>query len=215
MPELIIDDNQNSNTPYQYDEMSLSHQAHIQTPLGHFSPLLHVSQATTNLGYYTSVSKRQKSTFLKKYYISKITNSGNSFFIKSHNDKLLINSKSSFDIQMNSSFKYFESENITKRYLEYFFNKTTNELLSMTPEELTIEMTHDASLFYTIMKGGIKIFLEFYLKQEEDEQLAMITFFQNNNKMTSFSGSVNNILAKYFQKLDTSNQTIYSMVVSD
>ena len=215
MIELTIEDFHNSKGPNRRDEISLFNQSPGQTPLGHYSYLVRQSPGQTPLGHYSFLNKKAESYNRKKFLVSKFTNSSNSFFRKSHNDKLLINSKNSFDIQMNSSFKYFDTENITKRYLEYFFNTTTNELLSMNPEELSVELTHDASVFYTIIKSGIKIYVEFYLEQEEDEQQAMITFFQNNNEITSFSGDVNNILAKYFQRLDTANQTIYSMVVSD
>lgn len=125
------------------------------------------------------------------------------------NDKILINTRLSIKNQLKHYLSYYEENRINQKYLNYIFETSLNEILKFNPDRLSVEITHDFSLFYTIFKNDIKVYLEFFLKNEEDEDSAMLSVYNSNENMKSFGGSWHYIFEKLKSEIETTKQTYF------
>ena len=125
------------------------------------------------------------------------------------NDKILIDTRLSIKNQLKHYLSYYEENRINKEYLNYIFETSLNEILKFNPEKLSVEITHDYSLFYSIFKNDIKVYLEFFLKNEEDEDSAMLSVYKSDENMKSFGGSWHYIFEKLKSEIETTKQTYF------
>ncbi len=71
------------------------------------------------------------------------------------------------------------------------FAESISSLLELCPDAISMELTHERSIFYTIKKDDYTFFLQhFFEHQDEDEDEAIVTIFRGVNKLPSFAGTL-------------------------
>ena len=104
-----------------------------------------------------------------------------------------------------------KSEDFRSKYLsDYFrkFNELSLFLLSIKPNALTLEITSDESLFYTIGVDNLTIYIERVLLNTEidAENEIIISIFNGRSNLRNFGGTYKNNL----DKLKTFLESIHS-----
>ncbi|SHE53604.1 hypothetical protein SAMN03080594_101548 [Arenibacter palladensis] len=122
-------------------------------------------------------------------------------------DRINIQSRETFKNQLKHYLPFYEQHDFNKDYLMFYFNKTIQEVLSISPEKLNVELTYDLSIFYSIFKNGHKAYLEFFLVDEEDTENAMLTITTYDGESKSFSGTITSILEKLTKEFKSPSQT--------
>ena len=64
-------------------------------------------------------------------------------------------------------------------------------LLACGPDAISLELTHEGSVFYTLRKNDIFVYLDHYLVDEYDgNDQATVSVYKNNEKLLDFGGSL-------------------------
>lgn len=73
---------------------------------------------------------------------------------------------------------------------------SASELLDIIhPDRISLDLTHENSIFYTMLKNDIVIFFEHFLVEDHDDNdEAGFTAFRGNQKLTNYGGSLHESL---------------------
>ena len=70
------------------------------------------------------------------------------------------------------------------------FKSSATMLLSYSPEKMTLELLHDGSVFYTLIKNQFNIYFGYYLIDDiDDPDVAGVSIFENDHPILNFSGT--------------------------
>jgi hypothetical protein len=108
-------------------------------------------------------------------------------------DKDFIKFESQFIKQYQKLSEYYTEGNFEK--YKQKFSVSLSEILKFKPDVLTMELTTEGSVYYTFIKNDYSIFIQHYLDiidLEDDE--AILTAFNNDTKLPSFAGSLDETL---------------------
>jgi hypothetical protein len=76
------------------------------------------------------------------------------------------------------------------------FGDSISSILEIYPDALSMELTHELSIFYTIKKNDYTFFLQHFVVTDEDDDEAIITIFKGNEKLPSYAGKLTNTISE-------------------
>jgi preprotein translocase subunit YajC len=76
-----------------------------------------------------------------------------------------------------------------------------SELISLSPDSFSLELTNEESIFYTFKKGDYSFYIQQYFETEEDGFNATLVCYKGDNKMDSLNGNIRNLLFSMEQKI--------------
>lgn len=90
---------------------------------------------------------------------------------------------------------------------------SADALLQMQPDRISLEVTPDDSIFYTIIKGDITIFFEHFLDAliDEDDE-TMVSVFKGDQKLFNCNGTMESTLDALSRNLSGYNIKVATMV---
>lgn len=108
-------------------------------------------------------------------------------------NKKFINYQLKFQEQFNRLKQYFDGMGIVEAKLK--FSSSLSPILYLNPDSLSMELTYEKSIFYTIKKGIYTIFIQHNLdiENEEDDE-AILSIFKNDEKLPSCAGGLATIM---------------------
>jgi len=84
--------------------------------------------------------------------------------------------------------------------------KSLNSLLETDPEIISMELTHDQSIFYTLKKGSFTFYLQHFLNDiDKDDDEATLIMFKGDDKLPSYAGSLTETMFVLNDTLLTNN----------
>lgn len=103
-----------------------------------------------------------------------------------------------------------------KHFAEYYNNISLNEiksitsgiiseLISLSPDAFSLELTNEESIFYTFKKDDFSFYIQQFFETEDDGFNATLVSFKGDNKINSINGNINIILSSIESKI--SNNT--------
>jgi len=69
-------------------------------------------------------------------------------------------------------------------------------LLDLNPNKISLQISYDKSIFYTIIKNGITIYFDHFIQIEEDMDEVVVNVYKNKQKIFSGSSSLENSYQK-------------------
>lgn len=116
-------------------------------------------------------------------------NSSTVFNYEQFNDNkkfLKLQSKLKKQIQAKKEFY----KNISSNSIESEFALCTNDLLEIKPDLISVELTTEHSLFYTIKKNSYTLFFQYFLSENNlnDLEEALLSVFKYDSKLPSIEG---------------------------
>jgi len=81
--------------------------------------------------------------------------------------------------------------------IEKEFAICTNELLEMQPDLISVELTSESSLFYTVRKNSFTLFFQYFLNDDkfDKSEEALLSMFFNDDKLPSKEGDRSSVIA--------------------
>lgn len=77
------------------------------------------------------------------------------------------------------------------------FSESLSELLKLKPDTLSLELTPDKSVYFTLLKGKYSVFIQHYLDvSDSDDDEAILSAFRENEKLPSFAGRLSDTLSE-------------------
>ena len=76
-----------------------------------------------------------------------------------------------------------------------------SELISLSPDSFSLELTNEESIFYTLKKGDYSFYIQQYFETEDDGFNATLVCYNGDNKMDSLNGNISNLLFSMEQKI--------------
>lgn len=105
------------------------------------------------------------------------------------NNKKFIKLDQSFSTQIQQTPEIFNGQNIYS--LKEKMKLSTDPLLSCVPDKISLELTHEGSIFYTLIKNDIKIYFQHFLIDEfDDSDEAIVSVFKGDNNLLNYGGSL-------------------------
>ena len=83
-----------------------------------------------------------------------------------------------------------------------WLRKSINDLLRIDPDVITLELTYEGSIFFTIKKGNYTVFIQHFIDPhslEDGDDEAFLTIFDGKEKLPSFSGQINDVIFQLHQ----------------
>ncbi len=72
---------------------------------------------------------------------------------------------------------------------------SADAILKFSPEKISLELTSEGSIFYKMIKGEFKIFIEHYLIDEYDgKDEALMTIFHHDTNILSYAGELDEVI---------------------
>ena len=72
---------------------------------------------------------------------------------------------------------------------------SSDAILKIFPDRVSLEITDEGSIFYKIIKGDTTVFFEHFLIDEDDDtDEAIITVYQNDENILNFGGSLTEVI---------------------
>ena len=106
-----------------------------------------------------------------------------------NSDRDYIKFEKQFEKQFELISEYFE--NISYEKIKSNFSLSLSELLRFKPNNFSLEMTIEKSVYYTLIKNDYLIFIHHYLDiQDAEDDEVIVTGFKNNDKLPSFAGNL-------------------------
>ncbi len=126
-----------------------------------------------------------------------------------HNEtnKMFIKLNKTLDDQYNNFSEYYN--NISLAEIKSITSNIISELISLSPDAFSLELTNEESIFYTLKKDGYSFYIQQYFETEDDGFNATLVSFKGDNKIDSINGDINNILASIESKI--SNNTSHNL----
>lgn len=80
------------------------------------------------------------------------------------------------------------------------FERSIDKVIKTHPDAISIELTSEKSLFFTVKKEEYTFFLQYYYEDvEEDDDEAIMTIYKNQEKQPSYAGKLDNTVSKIKQ----------------
>lgn len=139
--------------------------------------------------------------FHSKYIIYKYTNYQTTVNIEKNSTvKQVIKYKDIFLSELNRLSHYYAD--IDKKRANNFLSKSLNFLLDLNPDQFTLELTTDKSIFYTFKKDDFTFFISHFLDvlDEDDDEIAY-ALFKNNTKEPSYAGDFETFQSEFRNNL--------------
>ena len=126
---------------------------------------------------------------------------GNDFFINCSNDPYIFEAQYDFHsidkqfVQIESAFKnqfdklanYYDGIDIN--FAKQKLALSLSLILELCPDVLTVELTPEKSIFYTLKKDDFTFFFQHFIEVNEDDDEAILTGFKGKSKLPSYAGS--------------------------
>jgi hypothetical protein len=94
--------------------------------------------------------------------------------------------------------------NQSKYQLQEKMKFSADALLSCVPDKISLELTYEGSIFYTVLKNDFKIYFQHFLVDEFDEtEEAIVSVFKEDSNILNFAGALDETieqLGKYLNK---------------
>ena len=118
-----------------------------------------------------------------------------------NDSKKFINLEQSFLSQLEQYQETFANQN--KYILKEKMKLSADSLLSCNPNKISLELTNEGSIFYTLIKNDIKIYFQHFLIDEfDDSDEAIISVFKGDQNLLNYGGSLHNALSKLGKALE-------------
>lgn len=115
-------------------------------------------------------------------------------------DKKFINLKKAFKVQFESLKEFYHDLDFNDADMKS--TQSLGSLLEMNPDIISMELTHDQSIFYTFKKFDYTFFIQHFIYDIElDEDEATLTIFKGDLKQPSFGGSLSETIFEIKNKL--------------
>ena len=99
-----------------------------------------------------------------------------------------------------------------KNFAEYYNNfslgeiksitsSIISELISLSPDAFSLELTNEESIFYTFKKYDYSFYIQQYFETEDDGFNATLVSFKGDNKIDSINGNINSIIESIASKI--------------
>lgn len=119
----------------------------------------------------------------------------------SNTDRKFINFKKSFKVQFDSLFP--QRSNLAFEEANEKLTSSLSSLLNINPDIISMELTREQSVFYTVKKNEYTLFFQHFLNDiEEDEDEAILTAFKKNDKLPSYAGSLSQTISEFYSLLN-------------
>lgn len=118
-------------------------------------------------------------------HIEESSVSQNSF----NSNRQFIKLEQSFDQQLEQFGNVFVGQNkyILKEKMKY----SAEAILNCSPDKISLQITPEASVFYTFLRNGLAIYFQHYLIEEYDgSDEAIISIFKGDENIINFAGSL-------------------------
>ena len=76
-----------------------------------------------------------------------------------------------------------------------------SELISLSPDAFSLELTNEESIFYTFKKDDYSFYIQQYFETEDDGFNATLVSFKGDNKIDSINGNINSIIESIESKI--------------
>lgn len=120
-----------------------------------------------------------------------------------NNNRQFIKLKQSFDNQFKSRKELFND--YPKSSLYEKFKYSVEPILNFFPDKITLQLTDDLSIFYTLLKGSLTIYFEHYITEDygySDE--VIVSIFKNDLNVINFAGSLSDSLKELSSEVSPS-----------
>ena len=122
----------------------------------------------------------------------------------SNSDKKFILFKNSFKSQFDSLLAFFSELDFEEANEK--LSSSLSSLLDTNPDAISMELTHEQSIFYTVKKDDYTFFLQHFLNEiDEDADEAILTVFKGNDKLPSYAGSLSQTISEIDSLLEPAN----------
>lgn len=91
-------------------------------------------------------------------------------------------------------------KNISLGEIKSITSSIISELISLSPNAFSLELTNEESIFYTFKKDDFSFYIQQYFETEDDGFNASLVTFKGENKVDSINGNINDLLASIEQK---------------
>jgi len=123
----------------------------------------------------------------------------NVWFYKYHDSYSYSTGSSSFSEQYKAISAFYK--NISLGDILSITSGIISELISLSPDSFSLELTNEESIFYTFKKGDYSFYLEQYFETEDDGFNATLVCYKGDNKMDSLNGNISNLLFSMEEKI--------------
>ena len=108
------------------------------------------------------------------------------------NNKEFVRISREFIVQFPGKSEWFHDLSLNDAHQK--MKNSLSEILNLNPEKISLQLTHEGSLFYTFLKDGAKFYMQHYLTTDKDEDEAFLNIFYSEEKNENFAGELSNIL---------------------
>ncbi len=84
----------------------------------------------------------------------------------------------------------------SKEDYEYFkqaMQQSVPLLLGLSPDKISLQLSYDKSIFYTLIKNDISIYFDHFVQLEDDMDEVIVSVYQKKEKIFSLSSSLEHI----------------------
>lgn len=82
--------------------------------------------------------------------------------------------------------------------IEANFKYSSESLLNFSPDKISLQLTDDMSIFYTILKEDLTIYFEHFLTDDFDSDEAIVSIFKEDINIINFAGSFSDSLKELY-----------------
>jgi hypothetical protein len=108
------------------------------------------------------------------------------------NDRKFIHLTEEFLDQFGKKADFFHG--LTKSSALEMMKISSDGILNLGPEKISMQLTSEGSIFYTFFKNGSTFYLQHYLITESEEDEAFLNIFNQEGLNKNFAGDISNIL---------------------
>jgi len=129
-------------------------------------------------------------------------------------DKQYVTFENSFKEQFETLIQHFGSIDYNDAKLR--FSASLSVLLNLNPELITMELTSEGSVFYTLRKQEFTFFLQYFLYDTEDDQdEALLSVYKGQKKQPSFGGSLDETILELNRILQPHNPMEFELQLNE
>lgn len=109
----------------------------------------------------------------------------------------------SFLKQLNDNVELFKDQ--SRFSLQEKMKISAEAILDCMPDKISLQLTEERSIFYTIIKDDLKIYFQHFLFEEFDEcDEAIISIFIGNDNVLNYAGEFSEVINEYSRFMMTS-----------
>ncbi len=113
-------------------------------------------------------------------------------------NKMFIKFSNHLDDQYNALSDFYS--NISLNEIKSITSNIISELISLSPDAFSLELTHEESIFYTFKKEDFSFYIQQYFETEDDGFNATLVTFKGDKKVDSLNGNINNLIPSIEEK---------------